>query len=900
MAIGLHPRLFLTPAVLARAKSRVQTNSPFWQAVKARADSTPGSDFELTNCALAWQLTGQTAYADRTIALMQSLTNRDVTAIDRDDGYDARSLLPAMSIGFDWCYSRLSSSQRSAFAAKMVAWAERIWPETGGSLSTHWGGWPSSNYMHGFQMTGLVGIAFTGENANAERLHSQFLARHKAQTMPRMSKEWKSGYPEEGIGYGMSGSYLWMSHYLTGHLTATGDAPTTIMPADWYPSLLRAFIHLTTPSLRRLYPGGDQPRVSTAPISDYSLAAVLSMMDYLPAEEAGMARYWYDQVAPTRDKIAWTNWQPLLWYRDDVPAIDYRQRVGTFYSAPGMGVVSTRSDWTPNAVQVVAVGGPVIENAHQDQTGSFMLWRGDWLAGCQKIWSSDGGLHNAKELNTVTIDDKNQPAKTSCRVLFSQDTPPATQWTADLTQAYPTDLNEWRRDLLFVRPNFLVILDRVNTKNAGAAKRFLLHTKDAPSLGSGTYRATAGGSTLYGTSLLPAGAGITQEHLATGSYRINIKSPGGKGLEHFLQVLEATPSGQAASLVGMTQFSASLVRVSFAQNVVECALDATGAPALRLVGAAPSPPPPAGNQPPVANAGGPYIGTVGVPVQFDGSGSRDPDGTIASYRWTDGAGGISTQASPTIIYTRSGTYPVALTVTDNQGAVAIATTTATITAAPQPPPSTEMRVSVTTTPSPTGIMFDGAVIAGAPLPGGSTITVTARTPDGRTATGIATVEGNTPPPPPPAPSGPIYEEAESAFLAAPMTRRTVTGASGGAAVGTDTRDGGSATFSVSTATAGTYYLWARVIARDGDHDSFFVSWDGGLEDVFDAGEEQWSASWQWVRLNGRGASGTPASVNPRTLNLSVGTHSVRFRGRETGTLLDRIALTTDAAFRPSG
>src|SRR5210317_2208261 len=32
----------------------------------------------------------------------------------------------------------------------------------------------------------------------------------------------------------------------------------------------------------------------------------------------------------------------------------------------------------------------------------------------------------------------------------------------------------------------------------------------------------------------------------------------------------------------------------------------------------------AGNQPPVADPNGPYTGTVGQPVQFDGSGSTDP------------------------------------------------------------------------------------------------------------------------------------------------------------------------------------------------------------------------------------------------------------------------------------
>ena len=40
--------------------------------------------------------------------------------------------------------------------------------------------------------------------------------------------------------------------------------------------------------------------------------------------------------------------------------------------------------------------------------------------------------------------------------------------------------------------------------------------------------------------------------------------------------------------------------------------------------------PGAANLPPVADANGPYSGTVGVSVSFDGTGSSDPDGTIAS------------------------------------------------------------------------------------------------------------------------------------------------------------------------------------------------------------------------------------------------------------------------------
>ena len=96
-------------------------------------------------------------------------------------------------------------------------------------------------------------------------------------------------------------------------------------------------------------------------------------------------------------------------------------------------------------------------------------------------------------------------------------------------------------------------------------------------------------------------------------------------------------------------------------------------------------PPPASNQPPVANAGGPYSAAVGAPVTLDGSASRDPDGSIASYAWTFGNGTNGSGATPSANYATAGTFTVTLTVTDNGGATSQASTTVTVTSNTRPP-----------------------------------------------------------------------------------------------------------------------------------------------------------------------------------------------------------------------
>ena len=88
------------------------------------------------------------------------------------------------------------------------------------------------------------------------------------------------------------------------------------------------------------------------------------------------------------------------------------------------------------------------------------------------------------------------------------------------------------------------------------------------------------------------------------------------------------------------------------------------------------------NQPPVANAGGPYTGPEGSPVVFNGSGSSDPEEDPLTFDWDFGDPSDPTSASgptPSPTYGDDGTFDVILTVTDPAGATDVVTTTVEIT-----------------------------------------------------------------------------------------------------------------------------------------------------------------------------------------------------------------------------
>ncbi len=89
------------------------------------------------------------------------------------------------------------------------------------------------------------------------------------------------------------------------------------------------------------------------------------------------------------------------------------------------------------------------------------------------------------------------------------------------------------------------------------------------------------------------------------------------------------------------------------------------------------------NQPPIAEAGGPYNGNQSAAMPVFGFGSTDADGSVVLYEWdctSDGSFDTSSSSptGSTCTYPTIGVYTITLRVTDDDGASATDTATATI------------------------------------------------------------------------------------------------------------------------------------------------------------------------------------------------------------------------------
>ena len=100
--------------------------------------------------------------------------------------------------------------------------------------------------------------------------------------------------------------------------------------------------------------------------------------------------------------------------------------------------------------------------------------------------------------------------------------------------------------------------------------------------------------------------------------------------------------------------------------------------------------PPGNGTPTASAAANPQSGVAPLNVQFDGTGSTDPNGDPLTYAWDldgDGAFDDSTSPTPSFTYTQAGTVTAGLRVTDSLGASDTDVVVITVSSTPNTPPN---------------------------------------------------------------------------------------------------------------------------------------------------------------------------------------------------------------------
>ncbi|MBP9143769.1 MAG: hypothetical protein KBF21_02610 [Thermoanaerobaculia bacterium] len=556
-----HPRLWFDPTRLARARTWFQSH-PF--TPPTNEDQAGGYGDVALHGLLSNNATGScTTAINWALSRLGDLADTGGVACD-----PCRWSGEQLILVYDWCFAYLSPSQRNDFvlgiSTGLQAWSQEAW---GGppmyQNNYYWGylrnelEWAITSYEEDpIWAEDMLDWVFTNRLANA--FNPSTLAAGRS----------RGGIAYEGSEYGpVVGAYP-LIPFTTAALFGRNIYEET--PFWW--EFVYALIHSTTPAPTTV-PGVAGTGYTVFPFSDDEgwNERFQAQTHYFPDFMVAAALYW-----PTanvgRHARQWANMVNILPWRH-VQAVDVANSPLAFTGLPldfyaaGPRYFYGRNAWgaasTAFQLQLGDAAESTIGHQHGDY-GTFQIWRqgrfvshetagysGDsstevaGYAGVGSVDSATGIAHN-----TVLVNGLNPGPQYSDRTAVVERLESQPDYAFAVVDLVPpaTQMQEWRREFVFVRPlETLVILDRLQTASPVATKTFLNHCETNPSVsGDNAATCTVGTQALVMTTLLPAQRDyrVVDEGSHTNSqYRIEVDTTPGTAQSYILNVLQAKGSG---------------------------------------------------------------------------------------------------------------------------------------------------------------------------------------------------------------------------------------------------------------------------------------------------------------------------------------------------------------------
>ncbi|MCC7493504.1 MAG: heparinase II/III family protein [Fimbriimonadaceae bacterium] len=298
----------------------------------------------------------------------------------------------------------------------------------------------------------------------------------------------------------------------------------------------------------------------------------------------------------------------FLWDEGPDPQAAWPTDLPLAHLASGIGRVYARSDWTDQATWLRFECGPLFNHHQHFEVGNFELVQGEPLATESGEYHDYSSNHSVNWLlrtvahNCLLVE---QPAETWSRLRdggrqpYANDGGQRKSWdwpaddlagwlarretfergrlvafheqpalcylAADCTAAYaPSKLRGWLRQLVFLRPSTVVIVDWVATTRPEYRQTWLLHSRHEPALAGSTATIVNQPGRLIVRTLLPRGAthravegytygGATFDPPPTGlspaanRWRLEVSPPGASSSTVYCHVLDTGPAAPATA-----------------------------------------------------------------------------------------------------------------------------------------------------------------------------------------------------------------------------------------------------------------------------------------------------------------------------------------------------------------
>jgi hypothetical protein len=546
-------------------------------------------EFPRWQVALMGQISGDPRYCNFAVAETDAyvadeesrIRNGTATLVQHDSYLEVGDRIGSMAMVYDWCRGFMTPAQRERWKnfGNQAVW--NVWNHTNarwGSRAAPWTGWsvnnPVNNYYYSFlEATMMLGLATYGENEMAPGWLDQFrITKLENQLFPTFNTDLIGGGSREGTGYGTAMMNLW-------NLYDWWERSTGERLADRTPHTLESMywlVHSVTPTLDRIIPTGDHSRDSDALFYDYHRDYLLKLATLYPGEAiSGVVKTLLSQSSVRQMTNTSMRYSDFLY---DLTPINGRSlnSLSTAYWGSGTGSFSMRNDWSTTSAYANFICGPVTEShAHEDQ-GSFVLFKGTWLAYDANIDGKSGiseeqFYHNTVRFQTSSGVEIGQTFGRSCNMRALANTVNWTYALAQVTSTYAPSagIAKSEREFVFIKPSTFVVFDRVQTNNAGTRRIFTMNFPFAPTINGPTTTLIRGANRLDMTRILPAAANtsITMWRDVNSNFvppvrtpplppieaaRLNVVDAGSDGSAEFLHVigLDGSVAGAVASNSG--------------------------------------------------------------------------------------------------------------------------------------------------------------------------------------------------------------------------------------------------------------------------------------------------------------------------------------------------------------
>ncbi len=558
--------LFVTKVRFEELRQEAAQGSPQWKALErnvAQTHRNVGSRRSgAGNIAFVYLLTGDKQYAKSAYAWAKH--GMDTDKVERDRYlYYGDAMRPVAQV-LNYCADALSAEQKASLANYLAEWTTRMWQDRRIQ-------WALNTPVHNYHMAYLEGTALAGYALRAagdsrgdafiRKLHKQL--KKPGGVLDYLRTEGAGGDWPEGANYGQRSK---QRLFATLALIAAAGGKNHIASERYFAESIYYAVYQLQPDRRSLHPAGDLARHSLLPATPLDRDYVQIATYWLADKAARQLGQWYlRRVVPSYD----TGSPALrhLLYQDLIYSVKDPTRkpesLKLFYLAKGSQWLGIRSGWHQNATALTISGLPRTEMGHAHfETGSFTLFKGGWQAIDSATFSRSGLLWQPGAHNGVNVDHAErrfgrklekgrgilQLSDTDEYSYAQVDGAPALRRKAPRGQSSLL-LSEYIREFVFLKPDTLVLYDRVKAADPATPFDWRLHTATRPALRNKLFqsRHEKGGlslSVLAGDSPQVE----TNDDLKSRSWRISTTSPSGRFLNVIRVGLGPAPKLQARNV----------------------------------------------------------------------------------------------------------------------------------------------------------------------------------------------------------------------------------------------------------------------------------------------------------------------------------------------------------------